>query len=589
MKWSLTGRTSGRPLRVTTVLGLLLVPLTAAGVLLFGLWNPTDRLQDVTAAVVNLDEPVTVDGQLTPLGRVLAGELIGATDTNFTWVLTDSSDARAGLDDGRYASVVTIPASFSSDATSLARGATAAKEATIDVATSDRGRLLDSALSNIVTTTAVSMLNRELGERFVGNILIGMTKLGAGVGEAADGAHQLASGTSELATGAQQLADGGTQLAAGGSQLAAGAQQAAAGGSQLADGVAAYTGQINQVLGGLQAQGPEFTAQMANLRALIADGTIPLPPGSDLTQVLAQFDAMLASLGGVGAQLNQVIAGGNELAAAARASANGQSQLAAGLDSYASGVAGFSAGVTKLSAGVPSLAGGMEKLAGGLDEISAAVPQNTDEENQRMAAVAVHPVAAEGGSDALFNASGVPLFVGLALWAGAFASFLVLAPLWRRTREAARGLTFVTLRSALPAAALGAAQGAVVGAILPFLLGYSFGQGLAFFGLALVAGVSFALVNQGLSALFRGVGRFLSFVLLTLGFAIGVISTAPPLLTAVGDASPLGTLFSGFQAIAMGVSGGWGAALLLGLWGVVGLVMTGLAAGRARRQVSASL
>lgn len=589
MRWSLTSRRSGRQLRVTTVLGLLLVPLVAAGVLLWGLWNPTERLSQVTAAVVNLDEPVTVNGQLTPLGRVLAGELIGSTDNNFTWVLTDERDARAGVDDGRYASVVTIPASFSSDATSLARGATAAKEATISVTTSDRGRLLDAALSNIVTTTAVGMLNRELGERSVGSILVGMTKLGEGVGEAATGAHQLAAGTSELAAGASQLASGGTQLASGGAQLAAGAHQAAAGGSQLADGVAAYTGQINQVLSGLQAQGPEFYAQMANLRALIADGTIPLPPGTDLAQVLAQFDRMLASLGGVGTMLDQVIAGGNQLASGARASAEGQAQLANGLDTYAAGVSGFSDGVTKLSAGVPGLAAGVEQLANGLDTISESVPRNTDEENARMAAVAVHPVAATGGSDELFNASGVPLFVGLALWAGAFASFLVLAPLWRRTREAARGLTFVALRSAVPAASLGAAQGGIVGAILPFLLGYGVGQGFAFFGLAVVAGVSFALVNQGLSALFRGVGRFLSFVLLALGLAIGVISTAPPLLTAVGDASPLGTLFSGLQSVAMGTSGGWGAAVLLALWGVVGLVMTGLAAGRARRQVSAEL
>ena len=36
------------------------VPLTAAGVLLWGLWNPTERLDTVTSAVVNLDEPVTV-------------------------------------------------------------------------------------------------------------------------------------------------------------------------------------------------------------------------------------------------------------------------------------------------------------------------------------------------------------------------------------------------------------------------------------------------------------------------------------------------------------------------------------------------
>ena len=66
----------GGRIRWTTLLGLLLVPLTVAGLFLWGLWNPTERLGTVTAAVVNLDEPVEVDGQLVPLGRVLAAELI---------------------------------------------------------------------------------------------------------------------------------------------------------------------------------------------------------------------------------------------------------------------------------------------------------------------------------------------------------------------------------------------------------------------------------------------------------------------------------------------------------------------------------
>jgi len=146
---------------------------------------------------------------------------------------------------------------------------------------------------------------------------------------------------------------------------------------------------------------------------------------------------------------------------------------------------------------------------------------------------------------------------------------------------------FVTFRSALPAIGLGAAQGAIAGVILPGLLGYDFAQGIGFFGLAVLAGVAFALVNQGLTALLGGFGSFLSFALLVIAFAIGVISTAPAALQAIGDGSPIGALFTGFQAIALGTSGAPQAAFTLALWALGGLALTAFAVARERRRATA--
>lgn len=660
----------GKAISWRTILGLLLVPVTAAGVLLWGLWNPTDRLDTVTAAVVNLDEPVTVDGQLTPLGRVLAGELVGGgsgasggadaetggTDAGFTWVLTDETDAAAGLDSGEYAAVVTIPENFSSAATSFARAATDPDEqpevATIDIQTSDRGRLLDAALSNIVVNTATSVLNEQLGSGFVGGVFVGMSELGAGLDEAASGAQQLArgssqladgtaelaTGTSELASGASQLSGGASQLASGvgelsggaqqlaagadglaggASELAAGAQQAAAGGAQLADGLDAYVGGINGIITQVTGAGSEVYAELVRIAAEIEDGTIPVPDElkQQILDGIAEIQAQLVS---AGAQLTALEAGGTSLAQGQRAAANGQQELADGLTAYAGGVTQFSGGMRDFAAGVGQLSGGASQLASGTSDLASGttqlaagasslsdgarqaadgtheladglgeaaenVPRYTDAEAELMAQTAVRPVEARGVGDELFNASGVPLFAGIALWAGAFASFLVLAPLWRRTREAARGVGWIALRSTLPATALGAAQGLIAGLVLPPLLGYSLAQGLGFLGLAVVAGISFSLVNQGLSALLGGLGRFISFALLVVAFAIGVVSTAPPLLQTIGDASPIGALFAGFQSVAMGVAGGGTAVWLLVLWGAVGVILTALAVRRARK------
>ena len=116
---SLERASSARRVGTWSLVGLVLVPLIVAAGFLWATWDSTDRLDRVQAAVVNLDEPVELDGQTVPLGRQLAGGLVSGgsgeekVDTNFDWVLTDEADAKAGLDSGSYAAVVTIPETFS--------------------------------------------------------------------------------------------------------------------------------------------------------------------------------------------------------------------------------------------------------------------------------------------------------------------------------------------------------------------------------------------------------------------------------------------------------------------------------------------
>ena len=74
-----SAKTEGKP-RILTLAALIFVPLIVVGTLMWGLWNPTDRLDNVTAAIVNNDEPVTINGQLTPLGRLLTAGLVDGAD-----------------------------------------------------------------------------------------------------------------------------------------------------------------------------------------------------------------------------------------------------------------------------------------------------------------------------------------------------------------------------------------------------------------------------------------------------------------------------------------------------------------------------
>lgn len=108
---------SRKPITWLTILGVLLLPAAVGGILVAALQNPTERLDSMTAAIVNLDEPVTIDGQMTPLGRQLASGLVEGSDdldSNLTWVISNKDDAADGLADGSYQAVITIPEDFSS-------------------------------------------------------------------------------------------------------------------------------------------------------------------------------------------------------------------------------------------------------------------------------------------------------------------------------------------------------------------------------------------------------------------------------------------------------------------------------------------
>ncbi|NTW41157.1 MAG: hypothetical protein HGA44_15005, partial [Cellulomonadaceae bacterium] len=351
-------RPHGRPTWITFV-GLVLVPLVVGGLLTWALWQPTQHLDRMQAAVVNLDTPVQIDGQTVPLGRQLAAALVtsdGVTATaddttaddttadadtdadtvanvsghdssgNFTWALTDEADAAAGLADGTYTTVVTIPSTFSAAATSAAGDPADVVQAVIDVRTSQRSRLVDAAVSQAVTSAAVGILNSQLTTNVLTNVYLGFTTLHGSLGDAADGATQIATGAQQLGTGAAgvatgtaALADGVGQLSTGAAGLSDGVGQLASGASSLASGLDQIADQTASSAAAAQAGLPATQQFTAGLDALAAgvNGTGGLAQG---TAGLSQGAAGLqAAVTGVLATLETTAtacAGGDQVACA---------------------------------------------------------------------------------------------------------------------------------------------------------------------------------------------------------------------------------------------------------------------------------
>ncbi|WP_308491754.1 YhgE/Pip domain-containing protein [Microbacterium terrisoli] len=408
---------SRRPITWLTLIGVLLLPVLIGGILVTALYNPTERLDSMNAAIVNNDKAVTVNDQLVPLGRQLTAGLVKGSDeapSNLTWTISNTKDAEKGLTDGRYQAVITIPEDFSAAAVSsgqeLAGKDHTARQATIKVETAPEGRVMDDAITAQLAQTATSVMGEQLSSTTMQNVFVSFTTLGDQLGKAADGAttwaqgaRTAADGAGSLAEGTQQLAGGATKLASGATQLASGADGIAGGVSKLSDGASQWAGGARSAADGLKTwaggatQLAGSTRQLSTNLAKIAGGLSQAPQipqqvvdtahqlaaNSDqiktkVSDTVAQLDALVAQCeaDGASAQLCAALQQAADTANAALPQINGVIDQS---DAIASGVDGLSqlpqvaAGLSQVSGGMTQVAGGMDGLASGAADAAAGV------------------------------------------------------------------------------------------------------------------------------------------------------------------------------------------------------------------------
>ena len=530
-----SAKTEGKP-RVITLVALLFVPLIVVGTLMWGLWNPTDRLENVTAAIVNNDEPVTINGQLTPLGRLLTAGLVDGADgaSNYNWVITNDAGAKKGLENGDYVAVVTIPKNFSEVATSSFSDASNPTQAIINVTSSDKTRLVDDAITTAITSTAVNMLNQQLSASYIENVLIGFSTLSESLGKAASGAHELSSGIASLADGANQLSAGATQYSNGMWALQNQAATIPGNAQSLADGLAGLSATCTQVV---------------------------------VAPAQAQFCGGLAQLsGGTGAL------------------AGGLSELSGGITQLAQGSTGIATGVEGIASGTSAVAGGSADLANGLDTAVENIPVYTKEETKKLSEVVTAPVALKDTNNLSFGANSTPLYVVLSLWIGALAIFVGLRTLPQRILESTRSSLSLATRSFVIPAVVGIIQGTAVATVIAVANGYDLAEWVKVAAIAALIGVAFTATNQALNAVLGGFGRMISLAVGILILVTGVISTVPQLLDTLLSFTPANDAVTALQAVinSGNVSGFASAVTALVLWSLGGVLFTALAISRKR-------
>lgn len=399
----LTGKTLGN---IIVIVAIMIIPLMYGGLLTSAYQNPTNRLQTMTAAVVNEDSPVDVtlaDGSVRhfALGDELADKLTnpdGNQDVGFTWKTMNVEQATAALKNEDVRAVLTIPSDFTRATTEVGTAtADKATRQTIRLVTDDGVNYLSGTLARSVALALQGELTTKGASIYIENILMSLETVKEGMGKAADGSSDLSSGATalsfglaDLAGGTQSAASGSVQLAEGAGRLANGTGSAAEGAQTLNEGsrkltsgaadldrgVIQYTDGVSQLVGGtsdLNGGVAQYTGGVELLRQQVVNGTSEAP---SLISVTQQLSAGAQSLNQALTKLSQGAGSSNagadpsshQLVPASAAVAAGASQLSGQLHSDAA-----TAGLTQLAGAASQLPTSVNSYTGAVDQLAKQV------------------------------------------------------------------------------------------------------------------------------------------------------------------------------------------------------------------------
>ncbi|OIH95754.1 MULTISPECIES: YhgE/Pip domain-containing protein [unclassified Curtobacterium] len=401
-------RLTATPLARLAFIALMVVPLLYGGAYLWANRDPYAKLDQIPAAIVDLDAGATLDGDHVDYGTDVADEAIDGGD--FKWTETTAADARSGVRNGTYDFVVTIPHDFSEHLVSAQSDDPT--QAQLVMTTADTNSYLASTIAEQAGKTMRTAVAERVGKQAAKSLLVGLADVRDSLGDAVDGADQLASGSAKADTGAHTLADGTAQLSAGAASLAdgtaslpsqtqrldSGAQQVASGASTLASGLAsaqqqtaALPAQTQQLNAGAQqvAAGNEqladtidsYSADVESLRpvdaaTVLADITDNLPEGVELTE--EQQAALQATVTDAVTRVNSAGASAKSTYETTKTSVDrlrdGSAQVAAGTSSLASAAPTLASGISSAATGASTLSSGASQVAAGTSKLAAAAP-----------------------------------------------------------------------------------------------------------------------------------------------------------------------------------------------------------------------
>lgn len=617
------------PLQRLALTFIVLVPLLYGGLYLWSNWDPYGKLDQIPVAVVNEDQPVTVNGQTVNAGKLFTDEL--RKDPIFDWHFVDRDEAARGVRATDYYFEISVPSDFSRK---LASGANDKPErARMLITLDDAGGYIVGKMAQTVQSELENKISAAAVSAYFQSVFDDLEQLRTGIDQAVDGAGQLRDGAASAEKGSADLASGIGELKAGADKLAPGAQQVSDGVSAIADVVVPAANTIADRLPSFTQTAATAASAADSLAGTAATAADTVAGGTDSVQSRVTelgeahpelqddpaYQELVRVTGTAAGYANQVSTSANTVKTAT-ATVNGHAQqlaedapalqqevrgaatkisaLDAGAKEVASGAAKLDTGLgtaatgaTSLHDGIAKLSSGASTLADGLAEAEGRIPVLSDDQKKSNAATLASPVdvATENLHPAVTYGRGLtPFFFAIALVVFGITAFLILRPVSTRALASRAGHLTVALAGWLPPAIACAVGGLVLFVVLDVFLGLDPVHTWGMIGLVVLAALAFTAIAHLLRTWLGGVASAVILVLLLLQLTTSAgtypYETLPGFFRALHPLLPMTYFVDGLRVT---ITGGNGdhllrSVLVLGGFLVVSLALTTLVVRRKR-------
>lgn len=260
---------------IIVLIAIALIPAIYCFLYLSSMWNTYGKMADIPVALVNHDQKLDYQGKTINIGENLVKNLKSSNTLDYHVV--SQSKARQGIKNGNYYMVVTIPKTFSKNATTLLTDHP--QQLHLYYRLNSGRNFIVSKMTSGAANAIKSKIATQVTHMYTTILLSTLSKVSAGMQTAATGSNQigtgltsLKSGSDTLNTGTQNLYRGTLNLQNGISSYATAVQKSAAN-SPTSTGIQ----KINQEL-------PQLTAGAAAIKtgtAKLTSGTSALVAGNN--------------------------------------------------------------------------------------------------------------------------------------------------------------------------------------------------------------------------------------------------------------------------------------------------------------------